>query len=534
MITVLGEIGSKLNSDELGKKGEARFSEICSDAKLIRNPSTDHDRAGWDYIVEFDQQPPSGGATLDTRRSPLSSHVQVKTMWKSSDRFRMRLSAAERLAKEPKPAFVYVFKVKKDLSFVSAHLVHILDENLARILKRLRSEEAKGTNPSRINRKYISFQASSCGQTIATTGDAFRRAVSESCGPDLDAYIERKRAQLQTLGFETARFQTTTTFKVDSFAGFVDGLLGLRELEVTAGRTFETRFGIKLSLNESNFSKAVMRIQPGKADSCIITVREAPLAAPAVFSADIIFPPMKGLPREHVKFLVRTQLFRLLVDSNKIQFSTEEETISAANLKIDDWLNFFRMLVALCRGAEMTIKPQRFSEASFPLKLPDLTLQEVFEDLRGALEAAKRLLRLAGAPEPDVSIEGIAAIGPALIKLDRLFSDPASASPIGFAVDWPPQTSVPDKLDFLYVNYVRMIDVTLAHYSVAEMVPQTKEGRIVWKSKTVNPCEITFIRNFPGDYERFVERAKRTVKVAGSMVAEPHTSRQPVDDTKNP
>jgi hypothetical protein len=516
----------KLNSDELGKKGEARFSEICSDAKLIRNPSTDHDRTGWDYIVEFGQQPPVGDATLDTRRSPLSSHVQVKTMWDTNDRFRMRLSAAERLAKEPKPAFVYVFKVDKHLNFVSAYLVHMLDENLATVLKRLRREQAIGTSPSRINRKYISFQASRCGQKIAPTGEAFRRAVSELCGSNLDTYIEKKRAQLENLGFEAGRFQATTTFKVESIEGLVDGLLGLRELEVTAGQAFETRFGIKLSRKEPNFAKSIMRIQPGKADSCIITVREAPLAAPAIFSADIILPPMKDLPKEHLKFLVKAQLFRLLINGNKIQFSTDEETINAASLKIDDWLNFFRMLVALCRGAEMTIKPQRLGEASFPLKLPDVTLQGVFEDLQRALEAAQRLLKLAGAPEPVVRIEGIAEIGPGLIELDKLFSDPANASPLGFVVDWPPEKPIPDKLDFLYVNYVQMTDITLAHYSVAEMVPQTKEGRIVWKSDTVSPREITFIRDFPADYERFIDRAKTAANVENSMIAEPHTNQQ--------
>ena len=91
-----------LTSDELGQKGENRFAEICNDAKLIRNSSSDQDRTGWDYIVEFGQEPPSGDTTLDTRRLPLSIHAQVKTMWKNGNRFKMRLSAAERLAKEPK------------------------------------------------------------------------------------------------------------------------------------------------------------------------------------------------------------------------------------------------------------------------------------------------------------------------------------------------------------------------------------------------------------------------------------------------
>ncbi|MHC6157008.1 hypothetical protein ACVSQB_35225 [Bradyrhizobium elkanii] len=163
-----------LNADELGKKGEARFSEICSDTKLVRNPSVDHDRTGWDYIVEFEQQAPNGRETLDTRRSPLSAHVQVKTMWNRNDEFRMRLSAAERLAKEPKPAFVYVFKVNDKLDFVSAYVVHILDGNLATILKRLRKEQAKGTKSHQINKKYISFKASTSGRKIEPTGAALR------------------------------------------------------------------------------------------------------------------------------------------------------------------------------------------------------------------------------------------------------------------------------------------------------------------------------------------------------------------------
>ena len=515
-----------LNSDELGKKGEARFSEICNDTKLIRNPSTDHDRTGWDYIVEFDQEPPGENATLDTRRSPLSTHVQVKTMWDKNDRFRMRLSAAERLAKEPKPAFVYVFKVDNDLNFVSAYLIHILDKNLAQILKRLRREHAIGTNPSRINRKYISFQASQCGQKIAPTGEAFRRAVLDFCGADLDAYIERKRAQLDKLGFETGRYHATTTFKIESYGGFVDGLLGLRELEVTAGEVFETRFGIKVSLKEPNLSKATMHIQPERSDSCIITVREGPLATPAIFSADIVVPPIRNLPKEHVKFLVKAPLFRLLIDNKKIQFSTDEEKISAASLKIDDWLNFHRMLIALCKGAEMAIKPDHFGETSFPLKFPDATSQDVLEDLQRALEGAQRLLKLAGAPEPVVSIDGIATIGPDLVKLDRLFSGSSDVSSIGFVVDWPPAKPVPDKLDFLNVNFIQIADVTLAHYSVAKMVPLTKEGEIEWKSETLSPREITFIRNFPADYERFIVRAKSLANVENFIIAEPRNNRQ--------
>jgi hypothetical protein len=527
-----GRITLTLNADELGKKGEARFSEICSDTKLVRNPSIDHDRTGWDYIVEFELQAPSGSETLDTRRTPLSAHVQVKTMWNKNDRFRMRLSAAERLAKEPKPTFVYVFKVNNKLDFVSAHLVHILDDNLATILKRLRREEANGTKPHRINNKYISFKASKSGRKIEPTGEALRLTMSEFCGPDLGEYIDRKRKQLRDLGFEPRRFEWTTTFKVESMDGLVDGLLGLRELEVTAGRAFETRFGIKLSRNEPNFATSIIRVKPAKADTCIVTVRETPLAPPATFSADVLFPPMANLPKEHLKILVQNPLFRLSIKGHAIQFTTDERAISAARLKIDDWRNFFRMLVALCRGAKITLKPERLMEVSFPMRFSDAARQLEYESFEGALEATQRLLKLAGAPEPVVGIDGFGGIAPELVKVEKMFSSPADADPIGFVVDWPPGRPLPDKVDFLCVNFVQMEDITLVHSSVAEMVPQSSEGRILWQSKTLTPCEITFVREFPIEYERFVDRAKQKAKLDNSIIAEAPTDLKSIGESE--
>jgi hypothetical protein len=167
-----------LNSDQLGKKGEARFNEICSDTQLTCNHST-YDRTGWDFIVEFPYDPPDRQSTLDKRHSPISCHVQIKTMWSSNDEFRIRLSSAERLAKEPKPAFVYVLKVNKKLDFIAAYLVHVLDDNLAAILKRLRKEQAKGAKAiAAINKKQISFRASRSGQSLPLTGEALREALA--------------------------------------------------------------------------------------------------------------------------------------------------------------------------------------------------------------------------------------------------------------------------------------------------------------------------------------------------------------------
>ncbi len=159
-----------IDADHLGAKGEARFAELCEDVQLTCNKSN-RDKTGWDFIVEYnftnDGRPP---AVLETRKPPISSHIQVKTLHEKNDRIQMRLSSAERLAKEPKPAFIVVFKVNDKLEFVDAYLIHLLDDPLATILKRLRKADAQGVKVT--NKLTISMSAQRDGVRIALTGAA--------------------------------------------------------------------------------------------------------------------------------------------------------------------------------------------------------------------------------------------------------------------------------------------------------------------------------------------------------------------------
>jgi hypothetical protein len=185
----------RLNSDQLGQKGEARFREICSDAQLVCNKA-DYDRAGWDFIVEFPFDTSGTPISLDKRAAPLSCHVQVKTMWFDNDTFSVRLSSIERLAKDPKPSFIYVLKISEELEPVSAYLIPLLDDALAMVLRRLRVESAKGR--VKINRRRATFQVPP-DRMIAPSGEAFRTALIAACGPDFGVAI-RRAARLATCG----------------------------------------------------------------------------------------------------------------------------------------------------------------------------------------------------------------------------------------------------------------------------------------------------------------------------------------------
>ena len=234
----------KLNSDELGEKGEAVFRSLCADVKLVCNKA-ERDRTGWDFIVEFPFERTREGRTLDARSAPLSCHIQQKTVWKGNDRIKIRLSSAERLAKELKPSFFYVLQIDEELGVSGAWLIHLIDGPLGLILKRLRSEEKKGN--TKINSVYITFDVSKVGSKIMPTGQALREAILDACGEDVHGYLNKKQDQLLRLGFDFGCYKTELTLQVESERELVDTFLGIRQDAVIKNiKTFETRFGVSL------------------------------------------------------------------------------------------------------------------------------------------------------------------------------------------------------------------------------------------------------------------------------------------------
>ena len=150
-------MGEKLSSDELGAAGEAEFEGLCARAKLVCNKSN-RDVTGWDFVVEFPMPRPGPSVALD-QRPPTSCCVQLKST-AGRDPVSLRLSSAERLAKDVRPAFIVVFRLSPDGQGVVGYLVHLLGPALARVLKRLRTAHANKSwdvNHARLSFDYRKF-----------------------------------------------------------------------------------------------------------------------------------------------------------------------------------------------------------------------------------------------------------------------------------------------------------------------------------------------------------------------------------------
>lgn len=507
--------GRKLNSDQLGQKGEARFRELCNDAQLIANKA-DYDRSGWDFIVEFPFDTPVG--SFDKRGAPLSCHVQVKTMWSHNNAFLARLSSIERLAKEPKPSFIYVLKIDEDLQPESAFLIPLLDDVLAKVLRQLRAATAEGR--TRLNQRQVRFVVPP-ERMIATSGKALRAALIEACGPDLDGAIQRKSEQLKSLGFEANAFQAETTLILEDENEIADVLLGLKPAPVKKFQLFEERFGIRLPIPNANGS-GLMHIKPEPVDRCQLVVRGAGFSVPGSISAEIIVPPLR-LDESKVKYLIRSTLLDIEVTQRGAQLSTKPERLKSAKLPLAEWTSFFRMMTIFSSGAAtLEVVPARLASATMTMKIEGFPDHEQNARILRAFDSVEALFRLAGMESPPVLLDEILPAATRYTAVAELFSGSNDVQQLSFKASWP-HPKIPNEIDALYIDAIQVAGVKLAFSCIATMFHETSgdgEARVLsWKSRAIKGREVTAIRDYFGDYEKFAERSKIQAGIDTVMMA---------------
>jgi hypothetical protein len=495
----------RLNSDQLGHKGEGRFADFCNDAKLVCNKAF-YDRNGWDYIVEFPFEPADRNTSLDKRAVPPSCHVQVKTMWSDKNAFSARLSSLERLAKEQKPSFIYVLKINDDLELDSAYLIPLIDDTLAMILCRLRQETAKGRLA--VNHASMSLSVPD-ERAIALTGDALRSALLAGCGPDPEAVIFKKAQQFKTLGFEARPYQVETNFILEDGSEIADVLLGLKPVRFQYFKSSETRFGVTLPLDESNGGE--MHIQPCPADRCNLVIRGFGSPLPASLSAEI-FMPAALLKRSLTKYLIRSKLFEIEIVKDGARFATKPDIFDEAKLTLVEWINFYRMIKIFSAGpSTIDIVPTMLPRTTIEAEIKSFAGQKQSEKILEVLQSADTLFQLAGAEIMPMLLDDILAGAERHIAIAGLFSGAKDVQQLHFQATWPSGTP-PEEMHALYIDAFKVADSKFAFSCVAKMAHETVEVNdkdiYQWRSREMRGHEIIAIRNFSEDYEKFAERTK--------------------------
>lgn len=455
-----------------GAKGESRFSEMCSDAELICNKST-QDLGGWDFIVEFGLE--NTARPYDERKEASSCRIQVKTLQQGRKAFAMRLSCAERLTKDPSPAFVCVFIVNENREFTGAYLIHFNDERMSAVLKRLRTEHAKDTPANQINRKTISFTAKD-SELIECSGISLKKALLAYIGNDLYVYAERKRRQLERLGYEAAPFTGRMKIHAESHEELVDIFLGLRKAEVSGFQVAKRRFGI--SIPEITEATGVIHIEPNKADTCKVLYVNDNLDRPAAFSAEVFMPAIPDLPAESFKIHIKNQHFSIILGRGHytINFGTQPELAT-----LEEWSAYclFRSYVASGEGEVHIRSGTSLKDIKLPTALrPDMdsSFHKKMYELCSNLGI---LFTKAGIPHTTLlSIEDIHRNENSInLMVGSINGDHPSVY-----LETKQLSSIQEKVEAVFPIFIRFEHLTLASYGVMECSVTTKGASLVWES----------------------------------------------------
>jgi hypothetical protein len=503
----------RISSDDLGEKGESKFRELCADSGLICNPST-RDRAGWDFIVQFRFDTISEKSTLDKRPVPLSCYFQIKTIFSTKNKIRLRLSTAERFAKELVPSLIYVLRVNSDLTFLDSYLIHIANNNLSVILKRLRKEHAKGT--TNISNLTIEYDINKSGTPIDITGESLKKVVQECCGQDMEKYVLNKTRDLKNLGFENISYQGSMSLKTKGYKELVDVFLGKKKTKVLNMKMYESRFGIKIEDLNISSKNQIIHIKPNSVGQSSISIRQNRTSPPLVFHGDTFIPAIPNLPPQFRKTIIKFQYIELEFVQNSVKFLLIDEFVNTENKNAQEWIQFFKLKSILSSGSfEFTIILPKISgkpdNRQITFNIPKKREQKIFDDTIYCLsvfQATDKILNMVGLNDLKFSFSSIAKSQDKILALYEILTNEKHSGTLSFSTEIPNYFEATQHRDILFFSFIIIETEIIAFYLIANMIAEKENENLLWSSQSMRLGEILRLSDFERDYNYFMDSAK--------------------------
>lgn len=269
-----------MDNRRVGRKGEKRFSLLCSEADVTCNQSVEDDN-GWDMLVEF-PAPAQPLITLDMRAGVTASSVQVKTTETDNRTVSLRLTNALHYARAPLPVFIILVVIENGKYRYFAK--HVWTPLIAAWLKAAREADALGVAAPNHEKVTLKFDAADeRGEDVLNWMQAQIREVGRD-------YASVKAKIVDTIGFEKSRGTVTLQMALDEPNDLIDIQLGLKpNIQATRFTFVSERFGLAAGRPEIDLSDVAIVMTPEGKD---VTLRlqfpkDVSLALPAkVFHAE--------------------------------------------------------------------------------------------------------------------------------------------------------------------------------------------------------------------------------------------------------
>lgn len=301
----------ELGMRDLGLMGESTFSLWCADVGLIPNGSQ-IDKTGWDFLVEFPFD--SDLSAQEIHKPAFECKVQVKATDKNDRKLPITLSNLRRLITAQMPAFFVFIEFDNKEIAQRSYVVHVDNELISRVLKRLHVIE-QGDNDNNFNKRKMTIHYGDSNLLKTSNGISLKSCFLHYIGDDVSEYIANKKQHLESTGYEDGFAQITfTTEGEENLISLIDVSLGIEEeVEISKFKGVDTRFGVlscNPSLDSDGGKLAMPNLKPTAEGK--IRFKEDRLSAGLSFECKFYSSPFNQMvPDELKKMRVEGEFFDL-------------------------------------------------------------------------------------------------------------------------------------------------------------------------------------------------------------------------------
>lgn len=248
-----------MNSErDLGPLGQNTLKIWCNQVGITPQPP-EEDKYGWDFLLEF--KPESSSLPYDLRPTPVKCWVQVKSTDTLGSNRDVTLSNWQHLVYNSYPTFFLYLDFDGNIDCQRAYLVHVGEEYIYNVLKRLREKSVKD-EPKELNRLTMIFDYSDADVLNELNGKSLKEKIEKYIPKGIDSYVKWKLEYRNKAGYEDGERQVNLRILVpenqqhrDREDVITDLALGrIPSLPTESGQIFETRFGIPSPEPEHKFS----------------------------------------------------------------------------------------------------------------------------------------------------------------------------------------------------------------------------------------------------------------------------------------
>lgn len=422
---------------DLGLMGESTFSLWCAEVGLIPNGSQ-IDKTGWDFFVEF---------PFDSDLSPQRIHkpafeckVQVKATDKNDRKLPITLSNLRRLITAQMPAFFVFIEFDKKEVAQRTYVVHVDNELISRVLKRLHEIEHSGNNNS-FNKRKMTIHYDDSNLLEMPNGVSLKNCLLSYIGNDASEYIANKKSHLESTGYEEGFAQITfTTEGEENLKALIDVSLGIKdEVDIQKFRGIDNRFGIlskSPSFDSDGGKLAMPNLKPTAEGK--IRFREDRLSSGLSFECKFYNSPFnKMLPDELKKMRVEGDFFDLKFSPHTGEANYSFSFGEGIRLEVTKFRDAIRLLNLLSTSGKKVIA-ELIIEGLPKLEFSVGCNEQVFEfskELKSLDSAVRIIADFDFTDFIDISFDEVSRYGSQICQMEGILSSPSNLFKVEFGLN---------------------------------------------------------------------------------------------------